>query len=110
MQPKKFEEYPYFQPVAWTIVLVFTIFVLAISVQTRNIINVIQMNNSSIDQRLQALEKNSDPKNEDNSSAIIPEDLSRSMFEMESANENPIADDSNGLSEITNDVEELTVE
>jgi len=58
MQSKKIEEYQYFQPIAWVTVLIFTMFVFALSIQSRNVIKVIQINNATFEQRLQALEKN----------------------------------------------------
>ncbi len=56
MQPKKLEQFKYFQPIAWTLCLSFAGFVVMLSLQLVGVVNDLQTTNLSIDSRLDVLE------------------------------------------------------
>lgn len=57
MQPKKLEQFKYFQPIAWTICLSFAGFVMMLSLQLVNTVNHLQYSSISIENRLDNLEE-----------------------------------------------------
>lgn len=57
MQPKKLEQFKYFQPIAWTICLSFAGFVMMLSLQLVNTVNNLQYSSISIENRLDNLEE-----------------------------------------------------
>jgi len=57
MQPRKLEEYKYFQPIAWTICLSFAGFVAILSFQLKGVVHDLQSSSISMEQRLQDLER-----------------------------------------------------
>jgi hypothetical protein len=56
MQPKKLEQYKYFQPIAWTVCLSFAGFVGMLALQLKTTVNHMQQSTISFEQRLQAVE------------------------------------------------------
>lgn len=56
MQPKKLEQYKYFQPIAWTLCLSFAGFVMMLALQVKTTINNLQGSDLSFEQRLQKVE------------------------------------------------------
>lgn len=56
MQPKKLEEYKYFQPIAWTICLTFAAFVGLLALQLQSVISDLEQSDMSIEKRVQDLE------------------------------------------------------
>jgi len=56
MQPKKLEQYKYFQPIAWTLCLSFAGFVAMLSLQLTSTINNLENSTISIEDRLENLE------------------------------------------------------
>ncbi|MEZ4103708.1 MAG: hypothetical protein R3B60_00250 [Candidatus Paceibacterota bacterium] len=57
MQPKKLEEYRFFQPIAWIICLSFAGFVGLLSLQLQTVVDDLQASNLNIEERLDKLEK-----------------------------------------------------
>ncbi len=57
MQPKKLEQFKYFQPIAWTLCLSFAGFVIMLSLQLVNTVNNLQYSSISIENRLDNLEE-----------------------------------------------------
>lgn len=57
MQPKKLEQYKYFQPIAWIVCLSFAGFVGMLSLQLQTVIDDLETSNLNIEQRLDKLEK-----------------------------------------------------
>ncbi len=57
MQPKKLEQFKYFQPIAWTLCLSFAGFVAMLSLQLVNVVNNLQNSSISIESRLDNLEE-----------------------------------------------------
>jgi hypothetical protein len=56
MQPKKLEQYKYFQPIAWTLCLSFAGFVGMLALQIENQFEEFQSSSISFEQRLQNVE------------------------------------------------------
>lgn len=56
MQPKKLEQYKYFQPIAWTLCLSFAGFVGMLALQIENQFEEFQSSSVSFEQRLQNVE------------------------------------------------------
>ncbi len=57
MQPKKLEQFKYFQPIAWTLCISFAGFVMMLSLQLVNTVNNLQTSSLSIENRLDNLEE-----------------------------------------------------
>jgi hypothetical protein len=57
MQPKKLEQYKYFQPIAWTLCVSFAGFVGMLALQLENEVQKFNTSSISFEQRLQALEE-----------------------------------------------------
>jgi type III secretory pathway component EscS len=56
MQPKKLEQYKYFQPIAWTVCLTFAGFVGLLTIELKNTVNHLQESTLSFEARLQNVE------------------------------------------------------
>ncbi len=56
MQPKKLEQYKYFQPIAWTICVTFAGFVMMLAFQLQTTIKDMEKSSLVFDQRLQNVE------------------------------------------------------
>jgi hypothetical protein len=56
MQPRKLEQYKYFQPIAWTLCLSFAGFVGMLSLQVQQEVQKFEMSSISFEERLQNLE------------------------------------------------------
>jgi hypothetical protein len=56
MQPKKLEQYKYFQPIAWTVCISFAGFVGMLALQLKTTIINLEQSTLSFDQRLQNVE------------------------------------------------------
>ncbi len=56
MQPKKLEQYKYFQPIAWTICVTFAGFVMMLAFQLQTTIKDMEKISLVFDQRLQNVE------------------------------------------------------
>ncbi len=57
MQPKKLEQYKYFQPIAWTLCLSFAGFVTLLSLQLQSTMENMQQSTLVFDERLKAVEE-----------------------------------------------------
>lgn len=57
MQPRKLEQYKYFQPIAWTLCLSFAGFVTLLSLQLQSTVVRMQQSTLSFDERLKAVEE-----------------------------------------------------
>lgn len=57
MQPKKLEQYKYFQPIAWTLCLTFAGFVGMLSLQIQDEVQKFETSSISFDQRLKNVEE-----------------------------------------------------
>lgn len=108
MEPKKIEEYKYFQPIAWVTVLVFAMFVFALSIQSRSTIKVMQINNAVIEERLQVLEEalninNSNVVVEEAEINVPPENIQELVVEEEGNPEEVVTEE-----EVEEEIEEAT--
>jgi hypothetical protein len=56
MQPKKLEQYKYFQPIAWTLCLSFAGFVMMLALQLDSTVNKMEQSTLNFEQRLQSVE------------------------------------------------------
>lgn len=56
MQPKKLEQYKYFQPFAWVLCISFAGFVMMLALQLKTTIAGLEHSNLSLDERLQRVE------------------------------------------------------
>jgi hypothetical protein len=57
MQPRKLEQYKYFQPIAWTLCLSFAGFVTLLSLQLQSTVANMEQSSLSFDERLKAVEE-----------------------------------------------------
>lgn len=57
MQPKKLEQYKYFQPIAWTLCLSFAGFVTLLSMQLQSSVANMEQSTLNFDERLKAVEE-----------------------------------------------------
>jgi hypothetical protein len=57
MQPKKLEQYKYFQPIAWTLCLSFAGFVTLLSLQLQSTVANMEQSTLNFDERLKAVEE-----------------------------------------------------
>lgn len=57
MQPKKLEQYKYFQPIAWTLCISFAGFVAMLALELKTAVINMQESTISMEQRLQNLEE-----------------------------------------------------
>ncbi len=56
MQPKKLEQYKYFQPIAWTLCISFAGFVMMMALQLKTTIHNLESSTLSFESRLQNVE------------------------------------------------------
>jgi hypothetical protein len=56
MQPKKLEQYPYFQPIAWTVCLSFAGFVAMLALELKTTVTNMQQSSLSFEERLERVE------------------------------------------------------
>jgi hypothetical protein len=57
MQPKKLEQFKYFQPIAWTLCISFAGFVAMLSLQLVNAVSALENSSISIENRLDNFEE-----------------------------------------------------
>jgi TRAP-type C4-dicarboxylate transport system permease small subunit len=57
MQPRKLEQYKYFQPIAWTLCLSFAGFVTLLSLQLQSTVANMEQSTLNFDERLKAVEE-----------------------------------------------------
>ncbi len=57
MQPKKLEQYKYFQPFAWTLCISFAGFVAMLALELKNVVLEMQQSSIGFEQRLQTIEE-----------------------------------------------------
>ena len=57
MQPRKLEQYKYFQPIAWTLCLSFAGFVTLLSLQLQSTVVNMEKSTINFDERLKAVEE-----------------------------------------------------
>ena len=57
MQPKKLEQYKYFQPIAWTVCIGFAGFVGMLALELRNTVYQLQSSDLNFEERLRAVEE-----------------------------------------------------
>lgn len=57
MQPKKLEQYKYFQPIAWTVCISFAGFVGMLALQLQTAVAHMQQSSIGFEQRLQTIEE-----------------------------------------------------
>jgi hypothetical protein len=56
MQPRKLEQYKYFQPIAWTLCVSFAGFVSMLALQLQSVVQDMQTSSISFDERLKNVE------------------------------------------------------
>lgn len=57
MQPKKLEQYKYFQPIAWTVCISFAAFVGMLALELRDTVYQLQSSDLNFEARLKAVEE-----------------------------------------------------